>query len=67
MAALRNNIQIFRYFNLNPESKQELCMTTAVHMSGLLPLNRCKPTFYISADKNFVTIFTTLNSVQTEE
>jgi hypothetical protein len=66
-AALRHSIKIFRYFNLNHESKQELCMTTAVKMSGSLPMNRCEPTFHMSADKNFVSISTTLNSVQTEE
>jgi len=52
-AALRHSIKIFRYFNLNSESKQQLCKTTAVHMSESLPLNRCKPTFYRSADKIF--------------
>jgi len=66
-AALRYSIKIFWYFNLNSEYKQELCITTAVHISGSPPLNRSKPTFYRSADKNFVSISTTLNSVQTEE
>jgi len=65
--ALRYSIKIFWYFNLHSEYKQELCMITAVHMSGSLPLNRFKPTCYKSADKNFVSISTTLNSVQTKE